>query len=276
MMSVSWSLIVIVAVLALLASKSCGRSLLKLFAVGLVMFFLLLFVWLMLSYDNSGDHHTGHAHSVSTTNPKQASTEQMWQHLNRSRIVLEDETKADETKTDLAKQAATEETEEIDLTEAEEPEQTRPDWVDRPPQRIGNVYRIVVSSGLYKDEPECYRALEPLLSKVVQQRIEQLMPGNSVPELAQLGFGVEYVLRDLCVRDRAWTETSEASFGEMKQVHVQMQFGATQDKQLQTAFRNYQRQARVAKVGGFAGLGLGGLALLYGLLKIAPGRKAPS
>ncbi len=262
----SWFLIVIVVVVALLASKSCGHSLLKMLGFGLVMFFLLQFAWLMLSYDDNGDNDTGHAQSVSTSNAKQVSTEQMWQHLNRSRIVLGDKTKADK-----AKLAAPEE---IDLTEAEEPEQSRPAWVDLPPKRIGNVYRIVVSAGPYKDEAECYHALEPLLSKAVKQRIEQLVPESQVPELGQLGMSMEYILRDLC--DQAWTETSEASFGEMKQVHVQMQFGAAQDKHLRTAFRNYQRQDRIAKVGGLAGLGIGGLALLYSLLKIVPGREVPA
>jgi len=263
-MTFSWFLIVIIAVLALFAFKLRGRSLLKFFAVGLVMFFLLQFVYLQSSYDDSGDHQTGHAHSVSTTNAKQASIEQMWQHLNRSRIVLGDKTKADKAKVDVAKADAAKQAapEEIDLTESEEPEQTRPAWVDHPPKRIGNVYRVVVSAGPYKDETECYHALEPLLSEAVKQRIEQLEPGSQIPELEQLGLGVDYLLRDLC--DQAWVEIIESpSMGEMKQVHVQMQFGAAQDKRLRTAFRDYQRQARVAKVGGIAGLGLGGLALHY-------------
>ena len=59
----------------------------------------------------------------------------------------------------------------------------------------------------------------------------------------------------------------------MKQVHVQMEFTAATEKHLQTTFRNHQRQARVAKVGGIAGLGLGGLALLYGLLRVSSSTK---
>jgi len=269
MMIASWFLILIVAVAALLAFKLCGRSLLKFFAFGLLMFFFLQFIWLMSSYDGKGDHKMGDSHVKGHSQSIPVSTEAMWQHLNRSRIVLDDKTKADETKADVAKKEVPEE---IELTEAEEPKQNRPAWVDHSPKRIGNVYRVVVSAGPYKDEAECYLALEPLLSKAVKQRIKQLVPGSQVPDLGQLGIGMDYILRDLC--DQAWVETSEASFGEMKQVYVQMQFGAAQDEQLRAAFRNHQRQSRVAKVGGLAGLGLGGLALLYGLLKIAPGRKA--
>lgn len=259
--------LIVVVALIYVATKLSARSLAMLFGVG---FLTLVAMWLSYSgtrvhVSHTNAHDLEHAKSEKNSESAQITTKQMWQHLNRSRIVLDNETKADK-----AKKAAPEE---IDLTEAEEPEQTRPAWVDQPPKRIGTVYRIVVSAGPYKDETECYHALEPLLSKAVKQRIEQLEPGSQVPELEQLGLGVDYILRDLC--DQAWVEIIESpSIGEMKQVHVQMQFGTAQDKQLRTAFRDYQRQARVAKVGGIAGLGLGGLALLYGLLKIVPGREA--
>ncbi len=109
-----------------------------------------------------------------------------------------------------------------------------------------------------------------LLGKKVKQRIEHLMPDVEAPDLAHLGITTEYILQEICNKNKTWVETTEASFGKMKQVHVQMEFTAATEKHLQTAYRNYLRQDRVAQVGGIAGLGLGGLAILYGLLKWKP------
>ncbi len=187
----------------------------------------------------------------------QDSTEQIWQHLTAPQIVLD--SKSNEKPT-----------EEIDLTEPEDTEPTRPAWVDLPPKQIGNVYRVAVSSGPYKTKPECYHALERLLGKEVRQRIEHLMPRAEVPDPAQLGITTEYILHEICNKNKTWVETTEASFGKMKQVHVQLEFTAATEIHLQTAFRNHQRQDRVAQVGGLVGLGLGSLALLYGLLKWTP------
>ena len=220
---------------------------------------LMTFIWLVLGVSYFSAQHpvaNRNANSNSLTHPPQISTEQIWQHLTTPQIVLDNKTNEKLV-------------EEIDLTEPEEPEPPRPAWVDLPPKQIGNVYRVAISSGPYKTKPECYHALEMLLGKEVQQRIEHLMPGAKIPDSAQLGITTKYILQEICNKNKTWVETTEASFGKMKQVHVQMEFTAATEKHLQTTFRNHQRQARVAKVGGIAGLGLGGLTLLYGLLKIA-------
>ena len=255
-------LLIVVAALVYAATKFSGR-------VWLILFGLLILVWLMLGVSYTSVQHHAAIHGPDAKSPPhlaQLSTEKIWQHLTTPQIDLFDETNEKPA-------------EEIDLTEPEAPEPLRPAWVDLPPKQIGTVYRVVVSSGPYKTKPECYYALEDLLSQQVQQRIEQLMPDSQVPDSVQLdsvqlGITTEYLLQELCNKDKTWVETTEASFGKMKEVHVQVEFTAATDKHLQTAFRNHQRQDRVAKVGGIAGLGLGGLALLYGLLKIIPGRKA--
>ena len=225
---------------------------------------LMTFVWLALGFSYLSFQHpvaNRNANSNNPAHPAQISTEQIWQHLTAPQIVLDNKTNEKPT-------------EEIDLTEPEEPEPTRPAWVDLPPKQIGNVYRVAISSGPYKTKPECYHALENLLSSEVRQRIEHLMPDAEVPDSAQLGITTEYILQEICNKNKTWVETTEASFGKMKQVHVQMEFTAATEKHLQTAFRNHERQDRVAQVGGIVGLGLGSLALLYGLLKMAPKRKA--
>ncbi len=252
------TILAVLVSLVFVIAKTGGRTLLRFFGSGFLTFIvMLLLFWLVLGFSYSSLQHHGAKIGTpvkSSTHTVQISTEAMWQHLTRPQIELDEEEPKEKTAKD------------VELAVAKEPEQTRPAWVDHPPKRVGNVYRVVVSSGPYQTETECYHVLETLLAKEVQQRIEQLVPDSQVSGPDAFGIGVDYVLRELC--NGAWTETSEASFGEMKQVHVLMEFGAAQDKLLRTAYRNYQRQGRVAQVGGIAGLILGGLATLFGLLKI--------
>ena len=238
------------------ASKRRGLAMAVLRIFGLLV--LVLLGWMWVTYSSS-QHPLANrvTNAKDSSHASQITTEQIWQHLTTPQIVLDNKT--DEKPT-----------EEINLAEPEKTEPTHPAWVDLPPKQIGNVYRVAISSGPYKTKPECYHALEILLGKEVQQRIEHLMPDAKIPDPAQLGISTEYILQEICNKNKTWVETTEASFGKMKQVHVQMEFTAATEKHLQTAFRNHLRQDRVAKVGGIAGLGLGSLVLLYGLLKWTP------
>jgi hypothetical protein len=183
---------------------------------------------------------------------RQLTHEELWDQLTRPRIPLDGEAEP-------RPEAAAE-----DLPEAPP---ARPSWVGKSPKRVGNVYRVAVSSDRYRDVQECHLALEPKMLEVVNARIGQLTLTGQQPRLQDLGLGLEFVFRKICHEDE-WVETVEASFGEMKIVHVLMEFDAAIDKQLRTAVRDFQREARVAHVGGIAGLSLGGLALLFGLLKM--------
>lgn len=183
---------------------------------------------------------------------KQLSHEELWDQLTRPKIPLDGE--VEELATDAEALSS-------------EPAPARPSWVEKPPQRVGTVYRVAVSSDRYRDVQECHQALEPELLEVVNDRIAQLTLTGQRPRLQDLGLGLEFVLREIC-HGGEWVETVEASFGEMKVVHVLMEFDAAMDRQLGTAVREYQREARVTQVGSIAGLSLGGLALLFGLLKM--------
>ena len=72
--------------------------------------------------------------------------------------------------------------------------------------------------------------------------------------------------RDIC--QNHWVETLELGVGDMKRVYGLVEFNAAADRQLTKAYQDYERQFRVREVGGIAGIGLGSLALLFGLLKV--------
>jgi len=281
-------LLVIILFVIWLATKAGGRKLLTVLGVGA----LLLLAWAMLptprmATDQEMRSHvdvavpmtqdgqqliSGQKHRPAAQSKfAQASTEEMWEHLNRSRIVLDGNQQ--ETSKPVAKEFTKgkfDEKIELDdeesLTEKESQKLDRPDWVDVPPKRVGNLYRVAISAGPYKTIPECHRALESELRQVFRHRLEQLNLGHSQPSLETLGLGLDFVLREICRME--WTETTEPSFGKMKTVHVLMEFDNAVDDQIRIAYRNYHRSFRIAQVGGIAGLVVGTLALIYGLLQL--------
>ncbi len=222
-----------------------------------------------------------------------------WELLNKPRIELEEssvelaaaESSATEEageasepdqaeepgETDSAEDAAAD----ADETEAETPSGEtekadaagqRPDWVDTDNTMVGHVVRRVVHSGPYKTADECRLALEPKISEAVRDRVRRLAtttPGSAahrVPPVSAMGIGLGYIFRDLCVDD--YVETVDASFGDMKQVHVLMEFRPAEDEFLLSAYQKYQRRQSLWVVASFSTLAVSVVAAAYGLLKV--------
>lgn len=201
-----------------------------------------------------------------------AELQRLYDRLHRPRIKLEsgdlvdsESSDADEQPTrsaDAKKSKSASKTPEAD---AKDPQ--RPAWVDQVPKRVGNVYRKVVVSDPYDTVEGCYRALQRnKLREVVNERLDELAPDRYRPDLEKLGLGPEFIWREICHDE--WVETLDMSVGEMKRVYALMEFDAAVDRQLADAYRDYERQFRVAEVGSAAGFGIGGLALLFSLLKV--------
>jgi len=260
-------LFALLAVLVVVANKLSNRTLFVIFGTGGFLVLSGVFVGYFSFRQQpevrliAGHNQTFRSRDSSqkATVVEEKSTEQMWEHLHRSRIVLDSVQQTEEQPATVskAKEQKTEKANEI----------VRPDWVDTSPKRIGNVYREVVTSGPYSTPEECHRALERgPFREVVRRRIEQLTGASEYPKLERLGLDIGFVLSDICRKQ--WIETIESpSVGEMKIVHVQMEFDASANNRLRTAYRNYKRQSRIVEVGGIAALAIGGLAMLYGLLK---------
>lgn len=150
-----------------------------------------------------------------------------------------------------------------------EPEQSskRPAWVDQPATQVGNVYRRVIVSDPHETVEACFKTLQQnKLREALNERLDELAPNRYRPDLETLGLGPAVLWRDIC--QTHWVETLELGVGEMKRVYGLVEFNAAADRQLTKAYQDYERQFRVREVGGIAGIGLGSLALLFGLLKI--------
>ena len=80
-----------------------------------------------------------------------------------------------------------------------------------------------------------------------------------------MGIGLDYIMSEICREE--YTETVSSSVGDMKRVHVLMEFDSAIDNHLRAAWQRYERLDRLSSVGGIAGLVLAGLATVFGLLK---------
>ena len=198
------------------------------------------------------------SHEVASSEPLGTSNQELWDRLTRSRIDLSDEKNAKEEKDQASEE------------DRSESKPAKPDWVTNPPKRVGNVYRRVVTSDLYSTTEECQLHLEWQLQEAVRERIEALVSEGAerstlVPEPDSFGVSIGYIMREICKDE--YTETVDASFGKMKRVHVLMEFTPAVEKQLQITWQRFERRRRLTVVGMYAGLVLGLLASIYGLLQ---------
>ena len=177
--------------------------------------------------------------------------EQLWNLITESRI-------------DLGK-----ESEEVPPAESEP--KGRPDWVDEPPKRVGDIHRSVVASDPFSTADECFEQLEQLFPVEVVRRLAKLVPRDqrSHVESASLeasGVTLDYIMREIC--QKQFTETTEHDFGAMKKVYVLMEFTEAIESELLESWQTYLRRYRLTAVAQIAGGVLATLAFLYGLLQI--------
>ncbi|MCH7753126.1 MAG: hypothetical protein IH898_13360 [Planctomycetes bacterium] len=177
--------------------------------------------------------------------------EQLWDRLTESRINLDEE-------------------QEIEPPTQPKPKE-RPDWVDNRPKRVGDVYRAVVASDPFSTVDECFEQLEHRFPGEVQKRLTKLVPSDQrsltgSDTLGPMGITLDYIMREIC-REQ-FTEIVESSVGEMKRVHVLMEFTPAVESHLKKSWQTYQQQFRLVTVSKIAGMVLATLAFLYGLLQI--------
>jgi hypothetical protein len=147
----------------------------------------------------------------------------------------------------------------------------KPAWVLAPPSLVGQVRKVVVSAGPYETLEECHRELERKMHDVVAARVAELAraaAGGAVatPWLPALNVGTDYILRELCTEE--YIEPIDASFGPMKKVYALLEFTEAQDAELVARWKTFARRERIAVALCGTLLAVGGVALVYGLLKV--------
>ncbi len=142
-----------------------------------------------------------------------------------------------------------------------------PDWIDAPPQSVGDVYRMSIAVGPYTTRAECDAQLPVALQEALDRYVEACLGGEVRRRIV---LPADY-LRQL-VKDR-WEEVRQHSFGPMTTQHVLLEF----DRKAKDRVFAELRRTKVAGRLWFAGVGWGvWLALLggvYGYLRIAGSKK---
>ncbi len=228
--------------------------------MGLVLFIVLvsfvgLFYWVSKDQVHKADR-TSHPPLVQlpvedNVSEPVVTNEELWNRLTASRINLDEE-------------------QEIEPPAQPKPK-ARPDWVDKPPKRVGDVYRAVVASDPFSTVDECFDQLEHRFPGEVQKRLTKLVPSDQrsligSETLDGMGVTLDYIMREIC-REQC-TEIVESSVGEMKQVYVLMEFTPAVESHLEQSWQTYQRRFRLVTVGKIAGIVLATLAFVFGLLQI--------
>jgi|GEM_PF-6235131 len=255
------ALILLVSLLVAAAKGERLRSLLgPMLGIGLMLLVgLVLFVGFFVSasyvqvYKADRTSHPPLAQLPNESNAGKSvvTNEQLWNRLTESRINLDEE-------------------QQIEPPAQPEPK-GRPDWVDTPPKRVGNVYQAVVASDPFSTVDECFDQLEHRFPGEVQKRLTKLVPSDQrsligSETLGPMGITLDYIMREIC-REQ-FTQIVESSVGEMKQVYVLMEFTPAVESHLEQSWQTYQRRFRLVTVGKIAGIVLATLAFLYGLLQI--------
>lgn len=248
-----------------------------------VLFFGMTFFWFS-SFKHSGQvAHMQQAQTVAKSRlaavrdveeqRASASIDELHEQLTEPRIKLEDTTEEAAGKPTVQESSLKAE----NATEGKTPTTAKlraapPAWVTNPPKRTGSVTRRVVSAGPYKTTSECYRQIERRLEEAVRAHLQELVRGQPalrhgyVSNLRRYNISTETILRKLCPPDGEHIEVRDTSVGEMKTLHVLMEFGPEQDAFLLKQWSAYERIERIFVISVFAGLIFAAIALVWGLL----------
>jgi len=137
------------------------------------------------------------------------------------------------------------------------PPPARPKWLDGPTGLVNGVYYKNVVAGHYATTAECEEALPAELNAAVDQFIDSYLPVGA-SKLVHLPSG--YV-HDEIVKAQ-YEETYDASFGPMKNLHVQLAFDRKVRTDLKRRYHTELAEIRMREVA----IGAGSVLLLLGAM----------
>ena len=139
----------------------------------------------------------------------------------------------------------------------------RPDWMDSPMGRDGDVYRTIATAGPYSTAAECHEKLPEALQEAVRSYTERLL-GADAGRRVQLPLSY---IHERIVRGE-WLEQAEFSFGAMYNLHERLEFDASVAKEIEGRYREAQVARRVSYAGVAAVLALSLIGVAFSYLKL--------
>lgn len=138
-----------------------------------------------------------------------------------------------------------------------------PEWVDRPGERQGTVYREAVKSGLFVTSAECEQAIEPKLRSAINEYIDEyLMPG------AAAKVTIDDALLNRLRKETYLQTVQSATVGPMRQLHVLLEFDDQARSELTRRWHQTMVNTRLVRLALICGTVLGLLAVATAYLKL--------
>ncbi|NLE37966.1 MAG: hypothetical protein GX621_08065, partial [Pirellulaceae bacterium] len=138
----------------------------------------------------------------------------------------------------------------------------RPPWVDAPPRKVGDVYRMTVNVGPYETRLDCDRQLPERIQAAADDYVDRYLG----PEVkGRVRLPADYLEKNT-VRE-TWEETREYSVGPMTHLHVLLEFDRKTNDLIKQQWRDAQVRERIVQAGTALGGVLTVLLAAFGLLK---------
>jgi hypothetical protein len=146
---------------------------------------------------------------------------------------------------------------EADASTPPAPQTPRPKWLDEPTGLVNGVYIKNIVVGPYPTRAACDEALPAELNAAVAQFIESYLgPGANYFVQLPSSYVHDQIMK------RQFEETFSASFGPMKNLHVQLEFDHKVCMELQRRNHEARSELRMKEVA----LGAGSVLLLLGIV----------
>jgi hypothetical protein len=138
----------------------------------------------------------------------------------------------------------------------------RPDWVGKPPSRVGDSYQMCVTSGPYTTQLECEAKIPEAIQPALDEFVERYRGRDAVSQVHLSRDQIQHLIKT------EWEEDVHSSVGPMKQIHLLLNFNQEAKKFIEDAINSNIFIHRVA----IAGTGLIGLwlciSVVWGYLKM--------
>ncbi len=139
----------------------------------------------------------------------------------------------------------------------------RPAWVEAPPRRDGDAYRMSITVGPYTTRLECDAKLPEALQSALDQYVETCLGPKAV---GRVRLPPDYLRKQLVKQQ--WEETIQASFGPMKQLHVLLQFDQKTKNRIEDEWNSAIVAGRLWYTGTGVAAALVILCVAFGYLKM--------